>query len=405
MSERTAGRGSAAVSGGGRREPGRGAMRRAGPLLAAVVLLAAAGCGERSPKTPLPSPVLEHGAIVFPEGSQQLGAFTVDTAREGAPLVVQLAGRLVWNEERTVRLYPPLAGRVVSISARPGDAVAAGAVLATLASPEMGQAQSDARKTDVEHALMQRNLARLRELHAAGVAAHKDVLAAETDLARAEAERQRTQALLRLHGGTASVNQSFALRSPIAGVVVERHVNPGQELRGDMQLANTPPMFVVTDPSRLWVQLEAHETDLPSLARGKAMKLRASAWPEETFHARIESIADYVDPQTRTIRVRASVDNRERRLKGEMYVSAEIESPVAARVQVPANAVFLFEEKHYVFVQSGPRSFRRVEIRLAGQHGDKVGVASGLEPGERVVTTGNLFLLRILRLLETGAPV
>lgn len=375
-------------------------------LLAAALTVLAVGCGEKSAKAPpLPGPALQNGAVVFPEGSQQFTAFVTEVVREGAPLVVQLPGRLVWNEERSVRLFPPFAGRVVSITTRPGDPVVAGAVLATLASPDFGQAQAEVRRAEAEFALAGKNLARLRDLHGAGVVAHKEVIAAEADFARAEAERQRSLARVRMHGGGDSVNQNFVLRSPIAGVVVERNINPGQELRNDLQLANLPPMFVITDPSRLWVNLEAAESDLSRLSRGQSVTLRASAWPDQTFSARIEAIADFVDPQTRTVRVRASVDNRERKLKGEMYVTAEVESAVEAKVRVPANAVFLFEEKHYVFVQDGPRSFRRVEVKATGQHGGKIGILHGLEPGQRVVTDGNLFLLRILRQFETGAPV
>src|SRR6266571_668454 len=83
---------------------------------------------------------------------------------------------------------------------------------------------------------------------------------------------------------------------PIDGVVVERNINPGQELRPDLQLSNSPAMFVITDPSRLWVQLDATESQLASLKRGQTVTLRSSAWPEEGFAATIETISDFIDP-------------------------------------------------------------------------------------------------------------
>lgn len=381
-------------------------MRHLAAATLAIAAVLTAGCAEKSDKTALPRPALVNGRLVFPEGSQQLGAFVTEPVRAGAPLVVQLPGRLVWNEERTVRLFPPFAGKVTSILAKPGDAVAAGQTLAMIASPDFGQAQADARRAQSEFALAEKNLARLRELHAGGVAAMKDLIASEADFSRAENELQRANSRVRLYGGAIdSVNQSFALRSPIAGTVIERNINPGQELRTDLQLSNMPAMFVVTDPARLWVNLEATERDLAYIRRGQVMRLRTSAWPEATFSATVEAIADFIDPATRTLRARGAVDNRDRRLKGEMYVTAEFESASPAKVQVPSKAVFLFEDKHYVFVQDEPRQFSRVEVKIGGEHGGMIGVLEGLQAGQKVVTDGNLFLLRIHRQLQTGAPV
>ena len=381
-------------------------MRYLAATMFAVALFAVAGCGEKAGKPSLPRPSLVEGRLVFPEGSQQLAAFVTEPVRAGAPLVVQLPGRIVWNEDRTVRLFPSFAGRVTAILAKPGDVIVSGQTLATMASPDFGQAQADARRASADFSLAEKNLVRLRELHAAGVAPMKDLIASEADFSRADNEMQRANSRVRLYGGALdSVNQTFALKSPIAGTVIERNINPGQELRTDLQLSSVPAMFVVTDPARLWVNLEATERDLPYLKRGQTMRLKTSAWPDLTFSANIEVISDFIDPATRTIRARGVVENRDRKLKGEMYVTAEFESASPAKVQVPSKAVFLFEDKHYVFVQTAPREYSRIEVKTSGEHGGMIGLLDGLQAGQRVVTDGNLFLLRIHRQLQTGAPV
>ena len=201
----------------------------------------------------------------------------------------------------------------MKIFVKPGDVVKPGQILARLASPDFGQAQADARKAASDFALAEKNLARVRELVAAGVAPQKDLKAAEAEHARAQAELARASGRVRLYGSAAeAVDQSFALKSPIAGTVVERNINPGQELRSDLMLANGPPMFVITDPSRLWVLLDATERDLPFLKPGETVALHSDAYPDEAFSAVIEMVADFVDPQTRTIKVRGSLANRGR---------------------------------------------------------------------------------------------
>ena len=379
----------------------RGRVLRLGAAMAAA--LALAGCGEKPAPVAPPAPKFENGEVVFPEGSRQLAAFTMEQAVPGGTQVVELTGRIVWDEDRTVRIYPPMGGRVQRILARPGDAVKPGQVLAELASPEFGQAQAEARRAQTDLALAEKNLVRMRELHGAGVVARKDLNAAEADQARAESESARALGRARLYGSAESVDQSLALRSPLGGVLVERNINPGQELRTDAQ--SGPAMFVVTDPARLWVMLDASERDLPVLQAGQKVKLTAGAWPGESFAATVQTVSDFIDPATRTVKVRCSVDNAGRKLKGEMYVRAEIDGRGAPGLQVPSKSVFLFNDRYFVFVQSGVGRFRMVEVKVGAEHGGKIDIVSGLGAGQKVVVEGSLFLLRIQRQLQTGAPV
>lgn len=362
-------------------------------LLAAAL---AAGCGNGNDAPAAALARLEGDKVVFPQGAAQLQAIRSEVVTKRRSVTLRLNGRLVWDEDKTVRVFPPFAGRVVRILAHPGDTVKPGQTLATLASPEFGQSQAEARRAASDFVLAEKNLARMRDLNANGVAPRKDLHVAEADYARAEAERQRAQTKISLYGGNeAAVDQSFALKSPIAGTVVERNINPGQELRADLVLANAPAMFVITDPSRLWIQVDASERDLPFLKRGQALRLRSSTYPEESFGATVDVVSDFIDPVTRVIRVRGSVDNRERKLKGEMFVSAEIDMGQQPGVQVPSKAVFLAGNKYFAYVEEAPGAYKRVEVKTADDANGSVGVIAGLAPGQKVVVEGSLLLHRL----------
>jgi cobalt-zinc-cadmium efflux system membrane fusion protein len=378
----------------------------------AVLLAAAFGaaglvsaCGNGDAKPDAQRPRLENGQVVFPEGSPQVASFAAEAVKESGPIQMRLTGRLVWDENRTVRLYPPFAGRVLQILVKTGEHVSRGQVLAKLASPDFGQAQADARRAQSDFALAEKNLNRLRELHAAGVSSRKDLATAEADYARAEAELARAAGKIRLYGQSDdSLDQNFSLASPIDGVVVERNINPGQELRTDMQLANTPAMFVITDPAHLWVQLDGVEGQLAALRPGKKVQLRTAAWPDQTFTATLENISDFIDPATRTVKVRGSVENRERKLKGEMFVAAELQETPSADLQMPEKALVLIGDSYYVFVEDKPGRYLRQEVKVDGVHDGIASVASGVKLGQRVVVEGNLFLHRLHRQLSSGAP-
>src|SRR2546422_119484 len=166
--------------------------------------------------------------------------------------------------------YTTLFRSVVKVTADAGQPVQPGDVLATIASPDFGQAQADARRAVTDLAFAQQTLARLADLLYHGVVAQKDVEAAQADVARARGEQQRAEARLALYGGdSTSVNQVFPLKTPLGGVVVERNLSPGQEVRPDQMLANAPslfaPLFVVSDPAQLWVELDLAERDVSAV--------------------------------------------------------------------------------------------------------------------------------------------
>jgi membrane fusion protein, heavy metal efflux system len=373
--------------------------------LALAVAALAWSCGDGDAKPDIARPRLENGQVVFPEGSAQVSSFATEPVRERGLVRVRLTGRLVWDENRTVRLYPAFAGRVLQILVKTGEHVSRGEALAKLASPDFGQTQADARRAQSDFALAEKNLNRLRELNAAGVSSRKDLAAAEADYARADAELARATGKIKLYGAaTDSVDQNFSLASPIDGVIVERNINPGQELRPDLQLSNSPAMFVITDPTRLWVQLDATEGQLASLRPGKKVQLRSSAWPDQTFTATLENVSDFIDPVTRTVKVRGSVENRERKLKGEMFVTAELDETPRAALQIPEKALLLVGDSYYVFVEEKPGRYARQEVKVDAVQDGTANVASGVQLGQKVVVEGNLFLHRLHRQLSGGAP-
>ena len=376
-------------------------------LLAAAIVASAlvSACGDGDAKPDIARPRLENGQIVFPEGSSQVASFATEAVKESGPLQLRLTGRLVWDENRTVRLYPPFAGRVLQILVKTGERVSRGQALAKLASPDFGQAQADARRAQSDFALAEKNLNRLRELHAAGVSSRKDLATAEADYGRADAELARAMSKIKLYGAiTDSVDQNFSLASPIDGVVVERNINPGQELRPDLQLANSPAMFVITDPSHLWVQLDAAESQLASLRVGKKVQLHSAAWPEQVFTATLDNISDFIDPTTRTVKVRGVVENRERKLKGEMFVTADLQETPHAELQVPEKALLLVGDAYFVFVEEKPGRYSREAVKVDSVQEGVASVSSGVKLGQKVVIEGNLFLHRLHRQLSGGAP-
>lgn len=364
----------------------------------AMLCLAAmvAACGEPVSKDLGLAPQVDKDTVAFPPQSPQRESITSEAVRARRDQVLRFNGRLVWDEDRTVRVFSPFAGRVMRVEVRPGDAVRAGQTLAQIAAPELGQAQSEARKAEQDQLLAQKNLARVAELHANGVAPTKDLQAVQAELARADADRSRTLARLKLYGGAAgAVDQQFALRSPIAGVVVERNLNVGQELRPDQPTPGNG-LFVVSDPSRLWFNLDVAEADLGAVRAGQEVSMSSALRGAAPFIGRIEHVADFVDPQTRTVKARGTVDNGERRLKAEMFVTAEVTVPALQGVLVPIKSVYLRGDEHYVFVETGEGRYQRKPVQLGPTSNADQVVLEGISAADKVVVDGSLMLDRLV---------
>ena len=362
--------------------------------LSLLLLMLLVACGEKEKESGPQYTVEQHSIVVFAPNSPQTASLTSVPIEPRREMVLRFNGRLVWNEDRTVRIFAPFAGRVTEIAVRPGDRVKAGQKLAVLASPDLGQAQSEARKAEQDFALAQKNRARVEELFMAGVAPQKDLQAAQADLARTRAEKDRTLAKLRLYGKTDTVDQTLALKSPIEGVVVERNLNPGQEIRPDNQ--GDKALFVVSDPTQLWFLLDVAEKDIPLVKAGTEISITTTALDHDKVKGIIRYVADVVDPQSRSVKVRGAIEHGDERLKAEMYVVAELNVPAPGGFLVPARAVYLRGEQQYVFIDLGGGRYARRAIRPGPLTDGYQVVLQGLAATDKVVLDGSLLLERLL---------
>jgi len=348
-----------------------------------------------------PDPKVDGVKVVFLTNAPQLASISVQAAEARTLAVTHVTGRLYWNEETTVRVFTPVAGRVTKILVDLGDSISVGQSLAKIDSPDFAQALATTRTAVGNLAAADKAFSRSKELLAHGAAAAKDVEAAEAAYVAAVAERDRAEAVLANYGGSdKSTNAVYLLRSPIAGVLVDKNINPGQELRADLMLANAPtlfaPSFVVSDPTKLWLQLDVAESDLPALQAGLRLQIHSRSFPDKIFDGVVDRIADTMDPNTRTIKIRGIVNNPDKLLKAEMYVLADVVQAQSKAgemgVEVPSKALFMKGDDSFVFLEDAPGTYERKLVKVGIEKDNKVPIYEGVSAGQKVVTEGALLL-------------
>jgi cobalt-zinc-cadmium efflux system membrane fusion protein len=306
------------------------------------------------------------------------------------PLTEALNARIAYDDNHTARVFSPIAGRVLRISTEMGQWVKAGDPLVVLDSPDFAQAVADSAKADADLAHKQKAYERAKQLLEVQGIARKDVEAAEADMQQADAEARRARARLKnLSSQALSQKGEFILRAPVAGIVSERLVSTGSEVRPDA----ASPLFVITDPKRLWLQIDLPERQLGKVRVGQPVFIEVDAYPGETFPGKISVIGETLDPVTRRITVRCEIADTQQKLRPEMFARATPIADAKSRLpRVPNTALVTQGLYSYLFVEKSPGVLQRRRVTLAMQGSEYSYVKEGLRAGERVVTSGALLL-------------
>lgn len=337
-----------------------------------------------------PSVRHEPGIVRFAQGEAQLSSIRAEAVNvEPMPAADPMNGRVVYDENATARIASPLSGRVLSLRAGPGDRVSKGMVLLDLDAPDLANAEADLAKSRSEELRKRLAYERAKTLHEQEVIARKELESADVDYRQAQADTHRTSLRLRNLQSSGQDNGRFQLRSPITGVVVMRNVNPGQEVRPDLQ----DPLFLVSDVSRLWVLVDVPEKQLSHVHVGQTVSLETDAWPDQRFSAMVERIGMAVDPATRRVQVRCSVKNADFKLKPEMFARVSfIATSERQGIRILNKALISEGVKTFVFVQRAAGVFHKTEVTLALHGNDISFVESGLNAGDQVVVEGVMLL-------------
>jgi cobalt-zinc-cadmium efflux system membrane fusion protein len=301
-----------------------------------------------------------------------------------------VTGQITYDETRTARISSPIAGRVIGATVDLGAHVQLGDALAELNSPDLGHAQS-AYANAMAHLKSTNNaFQRTQELYENDIAPRKAQEEAEENLSRARSEAQRARLKLENLGvRSGSMDNRFVLQAPISGVITERDINPGMEVRPDL----TTPLFVISDLSQLWVQIDIFEKDIGKIHVGDEVLLHVSAYPEESFTATVSYISQVVDETTRTVKARCVFHNPETRLLPAMFASIEVLSdPNDLVVVVPLTALFTEGESDWVYVNIGDYHYQKRPVKTGLRLKGRTVILEGLYHGEHLVVDGALLL-------------
>lgn len=320
--------------------------------------------------------------------AQRLAGIELVTVKPSGGDELVANGTITYHANHVAVVAPRTESRLVSVRADLGQRVRAGAVIATLESPEVGQLRGEFERARAAMEVAQKNFEREKRLFEQQISSQKELLAAESDFRTAEAEYLSARARLRALGATTGEGATYNLTTPVAGTVVERNASPGQVV------GRSDNLFTVADLRRVWINVDVYEGDLTRVRTGARATVVPTAAPGERFTGRVTYAGGVVDTTSRTFKVRVEVENPALRLRPGMFAQVRIEvvSPgdTTGTLAVPEVAVQELDGKQVVFVaadSSGEFVVRPVALGSRSADG-MLRVTAGLQAGERVVAAG-----------------
>ena len=361
--------------------------------------------GVGSTADPKDSAIQRSGAtLTVPANSPLRQALQVAAVAESDVVrPISVPGVIEADPSRLIKVVPPVSGRIERLYKRLGDPVRVGDVLFTLESADLASAISDAAKAQAALNLTNRNLARQQELVAAEIAARKDLEQAQSDQAQAVSEARRTQARLTqlgiaapttlttlttpTSGGRPANGRVYTMKAALAGHVIEQ-----TGAQGGFWNDTTAPVMTIADLSMLWLTASVQEKDLAAVFVGQATQISLNAYPGEVLVGKVAYIAQVLDPDTRTVKVRVALANPVGRLRPGMFASAVFSAAKHRAVTVPAAALIQDGFNTRVYVEHAAWTFESRIVKTGAQIGTQVEIEAGLKAGERIVVRDAVLL-------------
>jgi membrane fusion protein, heavy metal efflux system len=344
--------------------------------------------------------VKNEGPGFFSVPPDQLARLKTVKAREVSwPVAIHTTGTVDWDADHTTQAITQVNGPITRILVDLGTPVRKDQPLLYVSSPDLANGIAAYRKARNREAYNKRIVDRMKELFDRGAVALKDYQSSEADYNDATTDVQNSLQALRIFGITSQdieaaekqgsvVNTELAVRSPIAGVIVQKLVSPGMVVQAGQTVC-----FAISDVSTVWVQGHIFDRDLPSVKSGDPVD-ETNPSINRTFRGTVSYIGSFVDPNTRTTPVRIVTKNPGGLLKKDMFVDAVVHTGSWSHVLVVPVSALLRDDKNepIVYVEVEPGKFAQRSVRVADQNDGLTAISSGLIDGETVVSEGSLFL-------------
>jgi cobalt-zinc-cadmium efflux system membrane fusion protein len=352
-----------------------------------LALISLTACQEKKTGT------METKQVCISDSLQKM--IKIDTAKS-TPMKdeLTLSGEVSFDENKVVKVFPFTSGQVIEVKVSLGDKVTKGQTLAVIRSADVAGSYTDLSATKSDLSISKRQLEQAEYLYKNGISSERDYTEAKENYNKAVAANSKVRDQIAINGGgNTNASGSLVIKAPGSGYIVEKNISAGNFIRPD----NSSSLFTISDMKDVWIWANVFETDIAKVKKGYDAKITTLAYPDKTFNGRIDEISSVLDPDNKVMKVRVALDNKDMLLKPEMFTNVLISNKEgSSSVAIPASAVIFDSSKNFVVVYNSKCDLQVRAVNVIKTVDDITYIASGLKPGDKVISKSQLLLYNAL---------
>jgi cobalt-zinc-cadmium efflux system membrane fusion protein len=356
-------------------------------ITALFALTALAACGKKEGQQE------ENKKFVLSDSMQHM--IQIDTVQYcNLSDELSLTGEVSFNENNVVKVFPRSSGQVLESHASLGDKVSKGQVLAVIRSADVAGNYSDLSSTNADVTIAKRQMENAESLYKNGINSEREYIEAKQNYEKALAARNKVQSVININGGgKTSATGTYTLTAPIDGYIVEKKITTGAFIRPDMG----DNLFTISNLKNVWIYANVYESDIAKVKEGYDATVIPMAYPDKKYDAKIDKISQVLDPQSKSMRVRVTLENRDMLLKPDMFAKVIVANKEGTTATcIPTAAIVSQDGKNYVVTYKSNSDMAINEVDIIKTVGDKTFVRSGLQQGQKLITKNQLFIFNQL---------
>jgi cobalt-zinc-cadmium efflux system membrane fusion protein len=362
-------------------------MKRETFLIGISGLLLLAACKQKQVDVP------ENKQVCISDSLQKM--ITIDTAKTSTMKdELSLSGEVSSDDNNVVKVFPFSSGQVTAVKVSLGDRVEKGQTLAIMRSADVAGNYTDLSSTQSDLAIAKRQLDQAEALYKNGISSERDFTEAKENYNKAVAANRKVKQQLSINGGgNTSDNGTLVIKAPQSGYIIEKNITSGSFIRQD----NSGSMFTISNMQDVWIWANVFESDISKVKTGYTAKVTTLAYPGKVFMGKVNEISSVLDPDNKVMKIKIALPNPGMLLKPEMFTNVTITNNENAQaVSVPAKAIVFDSSKNYVVIFNSKCDLKVREVSVIKTVDDVSYIASGLKPGDKVISKNQLLLYNSL---------
>lgn len=299
---------------------------------------------------------------------------------------LKLTGKVTFDEEKVIKVYPVVSGIVTDVKAGIGDRVTKGQVLAEIRSSEMAGVANDVNIAKSDYELALKNFRAMEDMYKGGIASGREYSASQEDLQKAKSALDKANSISGIYGEN---SKTFYVKAPISGVIVNKNVNPNMQIRSDYN----DNLFTISDLKNLWVLANVFESDISKVRQNFEVEVTTLSYPDQIIKGKVDIVYDVLDDLTKVMKARIKLDNSQYLLKPGMFANVTLNYKEGIKKnEISSRAVIFDNSKNYVIVYRGKCDMEIREVNIYKVVDEKTYLESGLSVGEKVIVKNNLLV-------------